>query len=80
VRLTAIDAGGQQIAIARKGLDEPSQPLVKEIEAMGVKVVRPSPGGREESVNATRRVYAQWKGQIGPDLVKRAEAAVAARK
>jgi tripartite ATP-independent transporter DctP family solute receptor len=80
VRQAAIDAGRQEIAIARKGLDEPGQPLVKEIEGMGVKVTRLTPAERNEFVNATRRVYAQWKGQIGPDLVNKAEAAVAARK
>ena len=80
VRQAAIDAGKQEIAIARKGLDEPGQPLVKEIEGLGVKVTRLTPAERETFVNATRRVYAQWKGQIGPDLVNKAEAAVAARK
>jgi tripartite ATP-independent transporter DctP family solute receptor len=80
VRQAAIDAGKQQIAIARKGLDEAGQPLLKEIEAMGVKITRLTPAERNEFVNATRRVYAQWKGQIGPDLVNKAEAAVAARK
>ena len=80
VRQAAIDAGKQEIAIARKGLDEPGQPLVKEIEGMGVKVVRLTPAERDAFVNATRRVYAQWKGQIGPDLVNKAEAAIAARK
>jgi tripartite ATP-independent transporter DctP family solute receptor len=80
VRQAAIDAGKQEIAIARKGLDEPGQPLLREIEGMGVKVSRLSPAEREAFINATRRVYAQWKGQIGPDLVNKAEAAVAARK
>ena len=80
VRQAAIDAGKQEIAIARKGLDEPGQPLVKEIEGLGVKVTRLTPAERETFVNATRRVYAQWKGQIGPELVNKAEAAVAARK
>ncbi len=80
VRQAAIDAGRQEIAIARKGLDEPGQPLLKDIEGMGVKVARLTPAERNEFINATRRVYAQWKGQIGPDLVNKAEAAVAARK
>jgi tripartite ATP-independent transporter DctP family solute receptor len=80
VRQAAIDAGKQEIAIARKGLDEPGQPLLKEIEGMGVKIARLTPAEREAFINATRRVYAQWKGQIGPDLVNKAEAAVAARK
>jgi len=80
VRQAAIDAGKQEIAIARSGLDEPGQPLVKQIEGLGVKVVRLTPAERNEFINATRRVYAQWKGQIGPDLVNKAEAAIAARK
>jgi tripartite ATP-independent transporter DctP family solute receptor len=80
VRQAAIDAGKQEIAIARKGLDEPGQPLLKDVEAMGVKVVRLTPAERNEFVTATRRVYSQWKAQIGPSLVDKAEAAVAARK
>jgi TRAP-type transport system periplasmic protein len=80
VRQAAIDAGKQEIALARKGLDEPGQPLLKDIEGMGVKVARLTPAERNEFVTSTRRVYAQWKGTIGPALVDKAEAAVAARK
>jgi TRAP-type transport system periplasmic protein len=80
VRQAAIDAGKQEIALARKGLDEAGQPLLKDIEGMGVKVVRLTPAERNEFVTATRRVYAEWKAQIGPALVSNAEAAVAARK
>jgi tripartite ATP-independent transporter DctP family solute receptor len=80
VRQAAIDAGKQEIAIARKGLDEPGQPLLKDIEGMGVKVVRLTPTERNEFISATRRVYAQWKGTIGPDLVNKAEQSIAARK
>ena len=80
VKQAAIDAGKQEIAIARKGLDEPGQPLLREIEGMGVRVTRLSPQERNEFITATRRVYAQWKGTIGPDLVSKAEQSVAARK
>jgi len=80
VRQAAIDAGKQEIAIARKGLDEPGQPLLKEIEALGVKVTRLTPAEREEFVKATRGVYEQWKKQIGADLVTKAEQSIAARK
>jgi tripartite ATP-independent transporter DctP family solute receptor len=80
VRQAAIDAGKQEIAIARKGLDEPGQPLVKEIEAMGVKVTHLTPAEREAFVKDTRGVYNQWKGQIGTELVNKAEASIAARK
>ncbi len=80
VRQAAIDAGKQEVVIARKGLDEPGQPLLKEIEGMGVKVTRLTPAERNEFVTATRRVYAQWKGTIGPALVTKAEQSIAARK
>ena len=80
VRQAALDAGKQQIAIARKGLDEPGQPLMKEIEGLGVKVVHLTPAERAEFVKATRGVYDQWKKQIGEGLVSKAESAVAARK
>jgi len=80
VRQAAIDAGKQQIAIARKGLDEPGQPLLKEISGLGVNIVQLTPAERAEFVKATRGVYGQWKTQIGAGLVDKAEAAVAARK
>ncbi|MEO8248609.1 MAG: DctP family TRAP transporter solute-binding subunit [Burkholderiales bacterium] len=80
VRQAALDAGKQEIAIARKGLVEAGQPLLKEIEAMGVTVTELSPEQREAFVKATRPVYEKWKGQIGADLVTQAEKDIAARK
>ncbi|MCZ2406670.1 MAG: DctP family TRAP transporter solute-binding subunit [Burkholderiales bacterium] len=80
VRQAAIEAGKEQIAIARKGLVEAGQPLFKDIEANGVTVTRLSPQEREAFVKATRPVYAKWKAQIGADLVDKAEKAIAARK
>lgn len=80
VRQAAIDAGKQEIAIARKGLAEADAPMVKEVEALGVKVARLTPAERQEFVTATRRVYAQWKATIGAEFVTKAEQAIAARK
>ena len=80
VREAAIEAGKQEIAIARKGLVEADKPLLKDIAAMGVTVTALTPGEREAFVKATRPVYDKWKATIGPDLVKTAEAAIAARK
>ncbi|HSV57953.1 MAG TPA: DctP family TRAP transporter solute-binding subunit [Variovorax sp.] len=79
VRQAALDAGKQQITIARKGLAEPGQPLLKDIEAMGVNVVKLSPAEREAFVKATRPVYNKWKPTIGTDLVAKAEKAIASR-
>ena len=79
VSQAAIDAGKEQIAIARKGLAEPGQPLLKDIEALGVTVTKLSPAERDAFVKATRPVYEKWKKQIGDGLVKAAEEAIAAR-
>ena len=80
VRQAAIEAGQEQIAIARKGLIEPGQPLLKDIAAMGVQITHLSPAERDAFVKATRPVYDKWKNQIGADLVTAAEKAIAARK
>ncbi|MDO5289659.1 MAG: DctP family TRAP transporter solute-binding subunit [Pseudomonadota bacterium] len=80
VRQAAVEAGKEQIAIARKGLAEAGQPLMKEIEGLGVSITRLSPDERAAFVKATRPVYDKWKPQIGADLVNAAEKAIAARK
>ncbi|MCZ4316973.1 DctP family TRAP transporter solute-binding subunit [Comamonadaceae bacterium G21597-S1] len=80
VRQAAIDAGKEEIAIARKGLIEADKPLLKEIAALGVTITELTPAEREAFVKATRPVYDKWKSQIGADLVNTAEKAIAARK
>ncbi|OQW88084.1 MAG: C4-dicarboxylate ABC transporter [Rhodoferax ferrireducens] len=80
VRQAALDAGKQEIEIARKGLIEPGQPLLKDIAALGVTVTQLTPAEREAFVKATRPVYEKWKKTIGADLVTTAEKAIAARK
>ena len=54
--------------------------MYKEVAALGVTVTRPTPAERQAFATATRPTYDKWTQTIGPDLVKRAEAAVAARK
>ena len=80
VKQAAIDAGKEQIVIARKGVIEADKPLLKEIASHGVTVTQLSPAEREAFVKATRPVVEKWKGQIGADLVNMAEKAIAARK
>jgi tripartite ATP-independent transporter DctP family solute receptor len=80
VRKAAIDAGRQEIEIARTGLVEPGKPLLKTIEGLGVTVSTPSAANREEFVKATRAVYNKWKAQIGAPLVDKAEKTLAAVK
>ena len=80
VREAAIDAGKQELALARKGLVGGDDSMVKTVEGFGVNVVRLSAQEREAFVKATRKVYDKWAKTIGPDLVKKAEASIAARK
>jgi tripartite ATP-independent transporter DctP family solute receptor len=80
VRQAAIDAGKEEIAIARKGLVEADKPVIKGIEALGVTVTQLNPEQRDAFVKATRGVYNKWKATIGADLVNTAEASIAARK
>lgn len=80
VRQAAIDAGKEEVALARKGLVEADQPLLKDIAGMGVTVTQLSPTEREAFVQATRPVYDKWKKTVGTALVDKAEKAIAARK
>ena len=80
VRQAAIEAGKEQIGIARKGMIEPGQPLLKDIAALGVTVTHLSPAERDAFVKATRPTYDKWKSTVGTDLVSMAEKAIAARK
>jgi TRAP-type C4-dicarboxylate transport system substrate-binding protein len=80
VRAAAVDAGKQEIVLARKGLVEAGKPLLKELSGMGATVTELSPAEREVFVKVTRPVYAKWKPTIGNELVGKAEKAIAARK
>lgn len=80
VRAAAVEAGKQQIVLARKGLVEEGKPVLKDIAAMGVTVTTLSPAEREEFVKATRPVYTKWKATIGAPLVEAAEKSVAASR
>ncbi len=80
VREAAVEAGRQVVQLARKGLVAPDLSMVTGVEKLGVNVVRLSPSERDAFVKATRKVYDKWSKQIGPDLVKKSEQAIAARK
>ncbi len=80
VKQAALEAGKEQIAIARKGVVEADKPLLKEIASHGVTVTELSAAERAEFVKATRPVVEKWKGQIGADLVNLAEKAIASSR
>ncbi|WP_427313092.1 DctP family TRAP transporter solute-binding subunit [Cupriavidus sp. H39] len=79
VKQAAIDAGKQEIALARKGLAEAGAPAWKDMEAHGVKVTHLTPAEHDAFRKATAKVYDKWKKQIGTDLVTKAEGAIAKR-
>jgi tripartite ATP-independent transporter DctP family solute receptor len=80
VREAAVQAAKENVAEARKGLLPPDYALLKEIEGLGVTVVRPSDAEKAEFKKATKQVYDKWAKQIGSELVKKAEESIAARK
>ena len=80
VKDAAVEAGQQIIQMARKGLIAPDLSTISDVEKLGVNVVKLSAGEREAFVKTTRPVYQKWTKSIGPDLVGKAEKAVAARR
>jgi len=80
VREAAIEAGKYCIQLAREGMTGADPAVHKTIAGFGVSIVKLNAGERAAFVKATRPVYDKWAKQIGPDLVKKAESSVAARK
>ena len=80
VREAAEQAGKENIAASRKGLIPPDDSTIKEVEAKGVNVVRLTDAEKAVFMKATREVYEKWTKQIGPELVKKAEASISKRK
>jgi TRAP-type transport system periplasmic protein len=76
VRECAQDAAKQNIATVRKAFASD----VADCGAVGVKVHVPTPKEMEAWQIACRRPYARWKALVNPQLVAKAEAAVAASR
>jgi tripartite ATP-independent transporter DctP family solute receptor len=79
VREAAVEAGREVVRLARAGLVAPDESMIKSVEGLGVSVVKLTPQERGEFVKATRKVYDKWSKAVGPELVKKAEASIAAR-
>ena len=73
VREAAQDAARQQVELVRKLFAED----VQRVGALGVQVHVPTPEELNAWQIATRRTYAQWKAQINPGLIAKAEEVVA---
>jgi tripartite ATP-independent transporter DctP family solute receptor len=79
VREAAVQAAKEQVVLARKGITKEDDAVLKEVEGLGVTVTRLTPEQQKAFQVATRPVYDKWAQQIGPDLVKAAETAIANR-
>ncbi|KAA0583840.1 DctP family TRAP transporter solute-binding subunit [Azospirillum sp. B21] len=80
VRAAAVQAAAEEVAISRKGITAEDDSLLKDIAAQGVEVVRLTPEQQKAFQTATQPVFDKWAKQIGADLVKSAQTAIAERK
>lgn len=80
VRECAVEAGRQEVELARKGLTRTDRSLIDEVKGLGVTVTELTESERDAFVKAVQPTYQKWTKTVGPELVKQAEAAVAARK
>ncbi len=80
VREAAIEAGKQEIVIARKGVTPEDPAMLKDIESHGVTVTSLTPEQHDAFVKATQPVFDKWKKTIGEDLVSQAQKDIANRK
>jgi tripartite ATP-independent transporter DctP family solute receptor len=78
VRQAAIEAAKAEIADTRKGVSAGDDELIKQAIAAGTKVTVLSAAEQQAFAAATKPVVDKWTPSIGADLVKKAQAAVAA--
>jgi tripartite ATP-independent transporter DctP family solute receptor len=80
IRAAALEAAKKQIAAARKGIGAGGDnSSFEECKKRGVEVQILTPQEKDAFAVATKSAYDKWAAQIGPDLVKKAEAAIAKR-
>lgn len=80
VRQAAIEAARAEIADTRKGVSAGDDALIKQAEAAGTKVTVLTPAEQHAFAVATKPVIDKWTPEIGSELVKKAQAAVAASR
>ncbi|NCD26201.1 MAG: DctP family TRAP transporter solute-binding subunit [Deltaproteobacteria bacterium] len=76
----ATQAAAENVVDARKGITAGDDALLREIEKNGVIITRLTAEEREPFRAATRPVHDKWAAIVGMDLVKKAEAAIAASR
>jgi TRAP-type transport system periplasmic protein len=81
VSASAKEAATENIRASRRGLGvlDADRSSIEELAKRGVATVISTPAEKQAFAKATRPVFDKWAQTIGADLVKKAEAAVAAR-
>jgi TRAP-type C4-dicarboxylate transport system substrate-binding protein len=80
IRQAAVEAATTQRGIVRKGLIAPDLSALDTLRENGMDVVELSQADRDAFRAKTTAVYEKWTEVIGADLVKKAEAAIAASR
>ena len=80
IRQAAIEAATEQREIVRKGLIAPDLSALELLRSHGMQVTELDAAARDEFKAKTTSVYNKWVKTIGPELVKKAEDAVAASR
>ena len=80
VRQAAIEAAKAEIADTRKGVSASDDSLIKQAVAAGTKVTVLTPAEQQAFATATKPVVDKWTSSIGAELVKKAQAEVAASR
>jgi TRAP-type C4-dicarboxylate transport system substrate-binding protein len=80
IRDAAREASVENIRASRKGLGvlDADRSSYEELVKRGVALIDSTPAEKQAFARATRPVFDKWAAQIGADLVKKAEAAIAA--
>lgn len=81
VSAAAKEAAAENIRASRRGLGvmDADRSSIEELGKRGVATVISTPAEKQAFARATRPVFDKWAGQIGAELVKKAEAAISAR-
>jgi tripartite ATP-independent transporter DctP family solute receptor len=80
IRKAAIEAAEEQRGIVRKGLIAPDLSALDTLRQNGMEVIELDAAARAQFKAKTKGVYDTWVETIGPDLVKKAEAAINSAK
>ncbi|MCP3892884.1 MAG: DctP family TRAP transporter solute-binding subunit [Desulfobulbaceae bacterium] len=80
IRQAAVEAADEQRWIVRKGLIAPDLSALETLRQNGMEVVELDEKARSAFRAKTTAVYQKWTDVIGADLVKKAEAAIAASR